>query len=100
MSAIKIVRKPVKLSENMTPAQIKRKRITIDNKINQLYGKLGELQQVCQHPNVTKKYRGDTGNYDPSADSYWIEWKCPDCHKSWITDQSLENRLKPGQEIK
>lgn len=27
------------------------------------------------------------GNYDPSADSYWIEFVCPDCHKKWIEEQ-------------
>jgi hypothetical protein len=46
-----------------------------------------ELNSTCTHPNVDKKHRGDTGNYDPSADSYWIEYKCPDCGKFWTETQ-------------
>lgn len=87
MAAIKIKRKPVKISSNMTPKQVKRKRITIQNKMIKLNEHLAELQILCQHPNVEKTYKGNTGNYDPSADSYWIEWKCPDCKKYWMTDQ-------------
>lgn len=41
------------------------------------------LQELCTHPNVEKKYKGNTGNYDPTADCYWIEFKCPDCQKRW-----------------
>lgn len=46
-----------------------------------------ELNSTCTHPDVDKKYRGDTGNYDPSANSYWIEYKCPDCGKFWTETQ-------------
>lgn len=100
MTGIVIKRKPVKINANMTPAQVKRKRINIDTKINKLNDQLKELQSLCPHPDVTKKYKGNTGNYDPSADCYWIEWHCPDCGKYWITDQDLENRMKPGRVIK
>lgn len=61
---------------------------------------LEALQLHCTHAEVTKRYRGSTGNYDPSCDEYWIEWHCPDCDKRWTTDQSRENVLKPGKEIK
>ena len=87
MAAIKIKRKPVKISSNMTPMQVRRKRVTIVDKLAMLQGQLATLQELCQHPNVEKTYKGNTGNYDPSADSYWIEWKCPDCKKYWMTDQ-------------
>lgn len=100
MTGIKIKRKPVKMNENMTVTQVKRKRITIQNKIISLREQLEELQNLCKHPDVTKKYGGDSGNYDPSQDSYWIDWRCPDCGKFWTTDQSRENVLKPGKEIK
>lgn len=100
MTGIKIKRKPVKMNENMTVTQVKRKRINIHNKISKLYEQLAQLQSLCTHPNVTKKFKGDTGNYDPSADRYWIEWACPDCGKRWTTDQDRENVLKPGKVIK
>jgi hypothetical protein len=87
MTGIKITRKPVRMSANMTPSQVKRKRITIQNKMNTLNEQMAELKTMCQHPNVDKKYRANTGNYDPSADSYWIDWNCQDCGKRWMTDQ-------------
>lgn len=100
MSEIKIKQKPVRIGENMTSTQVKRKRINILNKVNELTNQLAELQSVCNHPDVTKKFGGDTGNYDPNADLYWIDWYCPDCTKRWTTDQSRENTLKPGRVIK
>lgn len=71
----------------MTPNQVQKQYLTIRNKIDRLNDQLDELQEQCQHPNVEKTYKGNTGNYDPSADSYWIEWLCPDCKKYWMTDQ-------------
>lgn len=84
----------------MTPKQIQRKRKSIYNKQVKLSEELYELQTLCTHTNVTKKYGGNTGNYDPSADSYWIDWNCLDCGKRWTTDQDRENNLKPGIIIK
>lgn len=71
----------------MTPAQVKRRLKTIQK--NQDKWKLAEkdLQDSCPHVNVDKKYKGNSGNYDPSADSYWIEYRCPDCGKFWTEDQ-------------
>ena len=71
----------------MTPAQIRRKWASIDRREDRLAQELAALQAACTHPSVNKKYCGNTGNYDPSADSYWIEFSCPDCRKKWITDQ-------------
>ena len=45
------------------------------------------LQDTCRHENVEKKYRSNTGNYDPTADCYWIDFHCPDCEKRWSRDQ-------------
>lgn len=83
----------------MTPKQVQRKRQSINVKIAKLSDQLVDLQMVCTHPDVTKQFRGDTGNYDPNADSYWINWHCPDCDKRWTTDQDRENVLKPGRKI-
>lgn len=84
----------------MTPKQIRNKRRAIGDKFVKLSIQLDELQSECTHPDVTKKYGGNTGNYDPSADRYWIDWRCPDCDKFWRTDQDRENVLKSGREIK
>lgn len=85
----------------MTPKQVQRRLRTIQKGITSWYDKLGDLRtKHCEHPDVTKKYEGSTGNYDPSADSYWIRWRCPDCEHTWVTDQSRKNILAPGREIK
>ena len=71
----------------MTPAQVHRRLATITK--NQLKWDTEEkiLQNLCPHPNASKKHCGDTGNWDRSEDSYWIEYKCPDCKKFWTVDQ-------------
>ena len=71
----------------MTPAQVRRKFATIER--NQIKWDQAEqdLQTVCTHPNATKKHCSDTGNWDRSLDSYWTEWRCPDCDKRWTTEQ-------------
>jgi len=69
------------------PGQIRRRRTTLTKKIETAQEQIRQLQASCPHPDVQKKYGSNTGNYDPSADSYWIDWNCPDCGKRWTTDQ-------------
>jgi hypothetical protein len=57
----------------------------IEARLEHWDGMLRELQQVCPHESVAKKYRGNTGSWD--GDSYWIEFTCQDCGKFWIEDQ-------------
>ena len=71
----------------MTSKQIQRKWAVLHRKQVKLYEDLGHLQSLCEHPNVQKKHKGNTDNYDPQADRYWTEWTCPDCRKFWNTDQ-------------
>lgn len=49
--------------------------------------RLHDLQEECSHPDVEKEAKASTGNYDPSADSYWYNCYCPDCGKQWREDQ-------------
>jgi hypothetical protein len=58
-----------------------RKRVSLISK------SIEKLRAICQHPNATKKHGSNTGNYDPSADIYWIDVHCPDCGKIWQTEQ-------------
>lgn len=71
----------------MTPAQIRRRLQTIQKHQQKWDDAEKELRSLCKHPNASKKYCGDTGNWDRSQDSYWIEYKCPDCNKFWTVDQ-------------
>lgn len=86
MAGIKIKRKPVKISSNMTPMQIRRKQVTINEKLRLLQLQLHELKQICQHPKVVKTFRINTRGDNPSADDNWIDWRCPDCTETWQTD--------------
>lgn len=54
---------------------------------NDLAADFAKLQATCTHPNLEKTYKSNTGNYDPTADSYWIEFRCPDCRARWNEDQ-------------
>lgn len=49
--------------------------------------KLNAVRDECTHPFAVKINRGNTGNYDPSADCYWKDCSCPDCGKVWQEDQ-------------
>jgi uncharacterized protein CbrC (UPF0167 family) len=58
-------------------------RQKLENELARLSNELDALRQECSHTNATKKFRSNTGNYDPSADSEWYEFDCPDCGKHW-----------------
>lgn len=49
---------------------------------------LNELREGCTHPDAAKEHKSNTGNYDPSSDGYWTEFKCPDCGKQWSEEGS------------
>ena len=56
----------------------------IIEKIDVLCGQLADIRESCTHPNATGTYESDTGNWDKSQDTYWIECVCPDCGKHWL----------------
>jgi hypothetical protein len=65
---------------------IRKERVQIQKNILKWKNALKTLQDNCSHPNATKVYNSNTGNYDPSCDSYWEEYTCPDCNKYWTVD--------------
>jgi hypothetical protein len=74
----------------MITEQINRERVEIINqrrkieqKISNLMVALENLQNECPHIDKLQEYKSNTGNYDPSCDLYWIEYRCPDCGKFW-----------------
>lgn len=36
------------------------------------------------------KYCGDTGNWDPNDNHYWVDFRCEDCGKQWSEEQQKE----------
>ena len=73
--------------QELTQEQIHKFREDIKWTINMAYESLEILQSKCTHPDVTKEYKSNTGNYDPSADRYWINFHCHVCDKKWTEDQ-------------
>jgi len=45
------------------------------------------LRDNCEHSFADRKACSNTGNYDPSANCYWYEFRCGDCGKFWREDQ-------------
>lgn len=58
--------------------------------IKALQDEIRSIQEECSHDKVVYKYKSDTGNYDPSCDSYWIEIDCLCCNKHIHIDSETE----------
>lgn len=57
----------------------------------------------CPHNKVTVKSRSNTGNYDPSSDSYWSEIHCLICDRGWTEDDqsvAYDKYLRTGKGTK
>jgi hypothetical protein len=71
--------------------KIETKRKRIESKILKLRGDLAALQTECSTQGhggkLEGKYKSNTGNWSPSDDYYWVEFKCPLCDKRWSEDQ-------------
>lgn len=60
----------------------------IDDDIHHLQNAKKFIQDNCPHENLVGTYKSDTGNWDRSNDSYWINFHCNICDKFWTEDQS------------
>lgn len=51
------------------------------------------VQNACAHPLIMRQHvnKGNTGNYDKTADCYWTDHFCELCHKRWTTGQQWEH---------
>lgn len=68
-------------------SNIKNARERIINQMTVLANELRRLQTSCPHPNYEKVAKSNTGNYDPSQNSYWYDCTCHECGKNWWIDQ-------------
>ena len=55
-----------------------------------LVSKIAEIQSLCSHPSpcVTKEHKANTGNYDPTQECFWTEFRCELCEKTWTEEGS------------
>lgn len=65
-------------------------------KIDKHKKKLAEIQENCMHPESVLYYTNfsNTGDYDPSEDSYWSVYDCKCCGKIWNDDQGKFKGIK------
>lgn len=82
--------------EELIRVHDKQKRIRAEREDIMLAEKKLEIRKInmqneCEHPNVTKTAKADTGNWCPQDDSYWYEFRCPDCSKFWTENQRKSN---------
>ena len=67
--------------------RIQRKADRLYLKWEKVWMDIKTMQDSCPHKNATKEYKSNSGNYDPMADQYWINFYCPECRKHWTTEQ-------------
>jgi hypothetical protein len=48
-----------------------------------------KAQASCDHPGLRHQYGSNTGNYDPSSDSYWTDFYCNVCDMRWRAEGSI-----------
>ena len=59
--------------------EIRQQRLYFEGRMHYWYSKVKALEEVCPHSNVDVKLKGDSGNWCPAEDSYWVEVDCLDC---------------------
>lgn len=76
------MQKPVELYPSL-----KRAKAELEAAERAYHAKLRMVQRRCKHKHGTRIARSNSGNYDPSADRYWFELRCPQCEYYEVVDQ-------------
>lgn len=74
-----------------TPKQIQRALRSVNLKIAKLVDVKNQIIEECDHADVTRVYKSNTGNWCPQDDSYWTEFTCNTCGKKWHKDGSVSS---------
>jgi len=63
-----------------------RRVAVLQQRIVKAQKELKQIQDECPHPKETldKKFGGNTDNYDPHSDSYWVTLHCGVCDRGWV----------------
>jgi hypothetical protein len=49
-------------------------------------------QRKCKHVGHSRTYGSNDGNYDPSADRYWVDCCCSRCGHKWTEERDRNGR--------
>lgn len=77
------------IQKKKTPAQIRRALKTVNSRIAKLLIAREKIVDECDHHDVEKVHKANTGNWCEQDDRYWTEFTCNVCHKRWTRDGSL-----------
>jgi hypothetical protein len=55
----------------------------LKSQIENLQNQIKVIQSKCPHKDVTKKHGSNTGHLCEQDDSYWTDFSCPNCCKTW-----------------
>lgn len=64
--------------------------------VNDAQVMLLDLRKECPHMIGEYIYKGDSGNWSSSDDSYWKELTCSDCGKRWVEDHKIDGVRNPA----
>ena len=70
---------------------IRRQTQALQNILKDAGERLREVQSNCDHSEGSGTYHGNTGNWCPQDDSYWINFECSICSKRLF----VENQQSP-----
>jgi len=62
---------------------IKKRMQRLQAKKQKIHEEIVAVQTAYPHADLKSTWGSDTGNWDPSADSYWKDYHCQDCDKRW-----------------
>lgn len=71
----------------MTQSEIQSAYLILRGRRETINREIAEVQTLCKHPSASEEAGASAGNYDPSADRYWVNHECSDCGKRWSTPQ-------------
>jgi len=71
-------------------ATVKQQMDKMLKQMDKLYAKQELLKSQCTHEGLLGEYGANTGNYCSSDNSYWVNFKCPQCDKCWREDQDKQ----------
>lgn len=81
-----------RIQKTLSKDYIKNKIKSLKQLISDAENKIENIRIRCTHPSSETiiKYGANTGNYDPTSDTYWIDAKCNICGKQWSADSSKD----------
>jgi hypothetical protein len=77
-------------------SKINKEYLRLKKVIEDSYKQIDDLQSICKHEDVEKKYNNDSDDYDAPGKgiSYWHDCKCNICGKRYRQD--ISHRLYNG----